>query len=77
MRMSDVKGFAMQSRIIGPSDLKPFDTKMLGALKGDVAGVYRLPCENCNDLMPFFDMKADGYSAVVMNTIPDQTIKLK
>ncbi|KAH8749599.1 hypothetical protein BGZ57DRAFT_934964 [Hyaloscypha finlandica] len=77
VRMSDVKGFAMQSRIIGPSDLKPFDTKMLGALKGDVAGVYRLPCENCNDLMPFFDMKADGYSAVVMNTIPDQTIKLK
>lgn len=31
--MSDVKSFAVQSRAIGPSDLKPFDTKKLTTMK--------------------------------------------
>lgn len=71
-KMSDVKGFAMQSRDIGPSDLKPFDTKMLGAInKGKKGGVYRLPCENCEALMPFYDIKAEDYNST-MKVIPDK-----
>ena len=74
--MSNVTGFALQTRAIGLSDLKPFDTKTLGQIKGEVAGVYRLPCEDCTALMPVFEINAKEYNKTV-NAIPDQTEKLK
>lgn len=65
--MPFIKGIAMEIRIIGTSDVfnSGFTSSILATAGGAKNGPFRLPCENCDCLIPVFEMvpRATGYNS--------------
>ncbi len=53
-----VKGIAMETRKIGTSDVfnSRFTSSILATAGANKNGPFRLPCENCDCLIPIFEM---------------------